>query len=283
MPLTPRPFTLLASMAALACTLFTTTDSALAGAWTQARGEGYAKLWTRTLVGQQAYFADGEVRELPDRFTDLTLNAYGELGLTDRWTLVGICSACLGHADAGVGERTLYTDGFEVGIRRGLLSGAFPVAIELHYGASPGTGARRLTQGEVQGEAFEYIPTLQTQKLSGELQLGMGASWGWASANLGGRWYSHEGLDPVLFGLAQVGTTTKSGFVFEGHLLLHEPLGEIAVTNITGVGQTRYLGLGFSASWWISDHLGLNLGFDGVIYAASNAATPSILLGIEIK
>ncbi|MEZ4464332.1 MAG: hypothetical protein R3F43_07400 [bacterium] len=36
------------------------------------------------------------------------------------------------------------------------------------------------------------------------------------------------------------------------HLNLHEPMGEVEVTNVTGAGQTRYLGFGVGVSWWFS-------------------------------
>ncbi len=54
-------------------------------------------------------------------------------------------------------------------------------------------------------------------------------------------------------------------------------------TNISGVGQTRYLGFGFSASAWFVPELAVTAGVDGVFYASSNAATPSIILGLESR
>jgi len=58
---------------------------------------------------------------------------------------------------------------------------------------------------------------------------------------------------------------------------------EVIVTNTAGAGQTRYLGFGLTASWWFIPQLAALIIFDGVFYAESNAATPSLGIGLESR
>ncbi len=278
---TLRGFSAPASILVVLCAGLLWASVAQAGAWTQEEGNGYAKVWGRALLGSAAYFADGEVRDLDDSFTDLTLNLYGEYGVADGWTLLA-AGAPLGFASSA-GESTLYSEGGVLGVRRRILGGSVPLAFEARYGYRPGVGEKVLVAGQVEGNPYAYIPTVESHTADGELQIGMGTSWGWVTGSFGARFYSRERIDPTLLGNFQIGTRVGSSVVLDFHVFMHEPLGDVEVTEITGAGQTRYLGLGFGGSWWFVEDWGVNLGLDGVVYAASNAATPSIMLGLEHK
>ena len=57
--------------------------SALAGPWTPDAGHGYAKVWTKWHLGLE--YQDGaEVKHHYGGYHEVFLNAYAEIGLTDR-------------------------------------------------------------------------------------------------------------------------------------------------------------------------------------------------------
>ncbi len=251
-----------------------------AGGWTQPTGALYLKLWERSLFGDRAYLADGSSAEVPETFVDQALNLYLEYGLTDALTLVAFGSP-VGYAAYG-DESAVYVGPLAAGLRYGLPLGRARVAVEAHYGYAPDVGTDSLGGGVVDGEPFAYVPTVETHRVEGELQLGVPLSFGWTTASAGYRWLSHDDLDPVLYGFAQLGWQASAAWVLDLHFNLHEPSGvDIEATNVAGAGQTRYLGFGVGASWWFAQRWALALGFEGVAYAQSNAATPTLTVGVE--
>ena len=126
-----------------------------------------------------------------------------------------------------------------------------------------------------------YVPTVATRFATAALEVGQPLSFGWLAATGGLRLSGRTGLDPVIIGSAQLGWQTTPTVQLDFHLNLHEPMGEVEVTNVAGAGQTRYLGVGIGVSWWFSPAWALAGGFEGVAYAASNAATPTLSLGLE--
>lgn len=246
-----------------------------AKAWTQPEGDGYAKLSVRGIVGSDAFTAEGDLE--PSRsFADLSLRHYVEFGLTDEWTVLTHGSP-VGFADYG-DESTAYTGPLFAGVRRGLFDGPFKLAVEAHYGYTPPLGEENLAAGDAE---FLYIPTVETHAAGGELQAGYGFDWGWAVASTGLRWHSNDVIDSAVIAFAQVGMNATDTIKLDVHAALYEPLGDVAVTNVSGAGQTRYLGAGLGASWWLLDDVGLALGLEGAPYAESNAGAASITLGVE--
>jgi hypothetical protein len=255
--------------------------SALAGGWTQPEGAHYAKVWSRTVVGQSAHTAGGDTVELPERFIDTSLNLYGEYGLTDTLTAVAFGSPIgwskIGDASTAV-VRTM-----SLGLRRGWRLGDTRLALEGHYGYSPNIGTDMLSAGEAEGEPFIYVPSFESHRLSAEAQLGHPLGFGWVSLSAGYRHYTAAALDPVIYSFAQLGWNLSSAWVLDLHFNLHEPLGEVDVTEVLGVGQTRYLGFGLGARYWLTPRFALFGGFEGDVYSRSNAATPSLMLGFESR
>ncbi len=255
--------------------------TAYAGAWTQAEGKAYVKAWTRSLRGSNGYFKDRKARDLGITYQDLSLNLYGELGLTDTWTLVGNVQP-IGYA-AIEDENALFSGPWRVGARRGLLFGDLKLAVEAHAGYAPPFGDKIIASGIAEAQTWDYQPTVSGAQADAELQLGYGLPWGWIAANAGARWYSAQSVDPVIYGNLQLGVQLGAGFVFDTLLFLHEPLGEVTRSSIAGTGQTRYLGIGLGLSYWLTPNWGLNLGASGVAYAYSNAAAAPLTFGVEYK
>ncbi len=268
-------------VAALAASLFFVAGSAHAGGWTQPSGEYYAKAWWRSLVGVGAFDTDGEIVELPDTYLDQALNLYAEYGLAESLTLVAFANP-YGYARYGDAS-TSYVGLLSGGLRYGVALGETRLAVEGHYGYAPDLGEEDLAPSAQEGLAHVYIPTVGTRRVEGELQLGHPLSFGWTAASVGYRWHSREGLDPALYGFAQLGWNASPAVVLDLHLNVLEALGEIEIVNVAGAGQTRYFGYGVGASWWLTDAFALNAGLEGVFYAASNAATPTVTAGVEVR
>lgn len=251
-----------------------------AGAWTQAEGNYYAKFWARTMSGTAGFFPDGEVLELDTRFTDLSANIYAEYGITDGVT-VSANSTPYGFAKVGDKSKG-YLGEQAIGVRYGILRGAVPVAVEGRYGYSAGVGRGVVGSGIAKGQPWFYAPTISTQTIDLSLQAGFGGSFGWINLGVGGKYYTHNHLDEALY--ASLATGTSFGPVSLGlSFFYHEPFGDIEVNNIAGTAQTRYLGNALSATWWLSETMGVGLGAEGAIYAAANAAAPVFTLNFEMK
>jgi hypothetical protein len=260
------------------------SSPALAAGWTQPDGGYYAKAWGRLLTGKKFMTAEGEKRELEDRFTDFALNVYGEYGLNDHITLVAFTNP-VGYATyAGEGGTSqTYAGFFGAGVRAGKGFGDLRLAVEARYGYAPDVGAESVGAGAVDGDLFVMVPTVETHRFEGEVQAGLPLSFGWLAASAGIRAFSEDGLDPAIIGGVQLGWTIAPAWTVEGHLNLNHTLGDVVVTNALGAGQTSYIGFGASGTWWMVDNVGLNLGADLAGRIRSNAAVPSLALGIEVR
>ena len=260
-----------------------------AGGWTQPKGEYYLKVWDRTLVGTRAYLSTGlrdTQRGLP-RYQDHQLNVYFEYGIIDQLTLVAVATP-VGWASMA-GNSTAYIGPIVAGLRWGFFQKKVKLALEGHYGYAPGVGDGLLfdmtfPQGGGVQERIIYKAAIENHRGELQFQLGHGFSFGsWITAHVGVRFNSNDTIDTALTGFVQYGHKFKRPWVLEGHITVREPFGDVVLTNIPGVGQTRYMGVGLSPSYWFTEHVAIMVGVDGVFYASSNAATPSIMLGVEVK
>jgi hypothetical protein len=250
-------------------------STAHAKAWTQPEGDGYAKVWARGIFGGDAFAADGSI-EPSKTYQDVSLRHYVEYGLTDDWTLLSY-GAPAGFAAYG-DNSTGYVGPLALGIRRGFIDGPVQLAAEVHYGYAPPVGDDDLA---AQDAALSYRPAVDTHLGVGELQVGYGLGWGWMVASVGFQWNSADEIDSAVTGFAQLGAQLAEAWTAETHLALYEPLGDVEVTNVSGVGQTRYLGFGLGLSWWMTESLGLSVGLGGAVATKSNASTPSLTTGVE--
>lgn len=93
----------LRSLLAFALCLLTSAESALAGAWTRAEGEGFSSQEVR-------YFRTDRPKE--DRFEQATLSIHAEYGLTDRLTAGLKVDQSMRLDDKGLGAQTGRIGGF---------------------------------------------------------------------------------------------------------------------------------------------------------------------------
>lgn len=270
--------------------LLVPATSASADAWTQAEGACYAKLSARGIFGSGAYLSTGlrDTREGVVDYRDLQAQLYAECGLHPQLTAL-VFGTPIGYADAA--RDTGYVGPLGVGARLDPIGDGGPLrfALQANYAYAPDVGAERLFNEVGANPAVFYQPALENHYGELSAQLGHGFVFsddvnGWFVSTAGVRFPSASGVDPALVANVQVGLTVWSWLQVEAHFPLYEPFFQpIEETNVSGVGQTRYLGFGLSASAWLLPELAVTAGFDGVFYASSNAATPSLTLGLESR
>ncbi len=263
--------------------LLLVSSNALAAGWTQPAGDLYAKITSSTItsgIAGDAFDTEGEIFTVPESYLVSSVSLYVEYGLIDGLTAV-VLGTPYAHASFG-DESADYVGLLAGGLRYGMPVGDMRLAAEAHYGYS---GAQEeMGGGTVDDTPYVFVPVVKYQQIDGELQLGYPLSFGWAAASLGYRHYiqQDDALDPAVYGSAQVGYISGS-FTGDFHLNLHHALGDIEITNVPGAGQAQYLGFGLAGTWWFNEHFGANAGFEGAVYAKSNAATPTLLVGVELK
>ncbi|MBO6939472.1 MAG: hypothetical protein JJ863_31165 [Deltaproteobacteria bacterium] len=261
---------------------------AAAGGWVQKEGGFYGKLTSRLLIGSAAYGAGGESVSVPS-YLDSQLNLYLEVGVHERVTVVGLLTP-YGRARVDGEDSAHYLGPFVAGARVGLLTeGPTRVAVEAHYGYAPSAiGTDRLLDADFTADdgtdlQVVYRPAVETHRVELQGQVGRGFAIrdtpAWVTGMLGVR--LNTGFEHALTGYGQVGVQPWR-FRFDFHVSLYEPFFQtVELTNVSGVGNTRYLGAGFGIAFALSDNVGLTLDADGVFYAQSNARTPSFAFGIE--
>ena len=262
----------------LSFTLLMLPRYAQAGAWVQDPGAHYAKVWTRGLIGNGVYLASGDRDTTDPSYLDVNLNGYFEYGLLENLTIVGFGSPA-GYANAT--RSVFYVGDLAGGARFGILRGPIHLAFEGHYGYAGAVGEEDILDGGGSPAGVVYVPVVETHHVDGEVQLGTGWGRHWVTSHAGFRFLTASQLDHVLYGMAQYGYAFENGVTFDVHVSLNYPLGFVTLTNVSGAGQTRYVGFGFGLSYALSDQWALLAGIDGAAYAASNAATPALVLGFE--
>ncbi len=153
--------------------------------WTREAGGGYFQLSAYTIQYDQLHRNSGPDFDTSREITDTTVEAYGEYGLTDEWTLVGraplkLLDAGSANAASTVPLSTL-SDSFTafgnlaLGARRQLLLGEYVVAAQFDIEFPTGDFDRDtgLSSGY---DAFTFSPSVAA---------GRSFDWGYASAYAG--------------------------------------------------------------------------------------------------
>jgi hypothetical protein len=108
------------------------------------------------------------------------------------------------------------------------------------------------------------------------------AGWtGWLTGGPGIRWLSGDGLDPVALGYLGVGAWVIPELSVDLSGQIYWPLGDVVETNVSGAGQTRFIGLTLQASFWVVPEWSLTAGIGTAPLAESNAAVAALTLGFE--
>lgn len=265
-------------MAAAVCAaVMCTSQVASAGAWTQPEGEHYTKVWMLALVGSAGYDSQGNSVETED-YRLLSMNYYFEYGLSDKWTYV-TTGRPFAHAIHG-SRATPYVGEMWGGVRRGFLSGPLRLGIEGQVGYQGIARGKNLAD-EGAGYTFSPAPASGLAKLEG--QLGVEFPNGWVSASAGIKSFGNEAISSAVIGGLQVGYTIKQKVTVDLHFPVNVHLEELEQNNLTGAGESNYIGAGVGVSWGARENFALHAAFDGVLFARANLATPALLLGMEFR
>ena len=260
--------------------------TALAG-WTQPAGSHYVKGGVRGIVGESAFPStpifpgQTELEAVPiGEYQDWAVQVYGEVGVTDSLTAV-FQGTPVGWSKLE-GASTVYTGQLKAGVRYGLLSGTHNLAVEADAGYTPPVGEKDLLAATSSlAQLYRYVPTESGAELGGKLAYGIGWSQNWVRLAAGASWFSTPGIDPAMVGSAQLGRTTKRSNRWDLTVPFRVPLGDSPMSNVTGAGQTHYVGFTASYTLTFGQGFGLNTGLNGVFVAASNLAAPTLPLFLE--
>lgn len=255
---------------------------AVAGPWTREKGDTYAKVVARGLIGSgRGFAADGSIGGGLPSYNDARLDGYVETGLSEGLTGF-VFGSPLGYANFN-GASTAYVGPLGLGLRKALLSGRTRAAFEASYAYSPRIGNGPLGADFVapDGRSWVYLPTIENHAADLALSLGRSTPWGWWWTSAGVRLNEAAGVDHALVGAGQFGFPLGKRWAFDlrGDLVL--PLGDVEVNNISGVGQTSYLGWTANASFELDAAKSLVFGLGGVVFAKANAGTPALHVGLE--
>lgn len=255
-------------------------SQARAWGWTQPRGAHYLRTWVRGLVGTRGYLASGAARPLGGTFVDLGLHAYLEYGLTDEWTFIAL-GRPVGWAQFE-GRAAVYTGEYVVGLRRALVRGAWNVAVEVRYGLTPPVGDTPLGAGVIDGAAWRYTPTVESHQFTGELQWGRGLGRvGWITGFVGARYNTAPSLRAVFSAGVQAGARFDFGLLVAASVLTSVPFASFTESDVSGAGNTRFVGWGVDVSYAVTPRWALTAGVGGAFLAEGNAAALPFLLGVE--
>lgn len=260
-------------------TLLSLSTQAHASAWTQPEGGSYFKVSTKSLIGSTA-LSEEAIVQLPHTYQDHQLRLYGEWGVSQQVTAIFEATP-LGITNYD-SESRVYIGEMKAALRYQLALEPFVMSFQLDGGGRP-SPTQALATLTVADQILEIRPVVGT--LLGGASLRAGKSFGsmWVSGHAGAQFHSAESLNTALFGYLQGGWHALDSLTIDIHLSLWHSLGDLGVLNVLGSGQTRYLGVGLGATWWMTPRLGLHGGIDGVFYADHNASTPPIILGLEFR
>lgn len=271
-------------------TIAVPAKQAHAGGWTQEQGKHYTKVWFRGLVGGSVFLLESPTLPTGGTYRDFSVNYYYEYGLIDQLTLVafGTPAGYASYQDPAVLGSTGYIGSNSIGLRWKFYDGPVKLALEAHYGFTPRVGEKRIGHGKLRGKTWFYTPIVSTHRFDAELQLGYGFSVGeqtngWISLTGGAKAHTRSKMNPVIYSNFQLGFSSKVGINLAINIMLHHLIPEIEEINVSGAGQTRYLGNGVTLGYWFTKNWGVTASVEGIFYAFANASTPSIIFGIEHK
>lgn len=124
--------------------------------WTRAQGTGYARFTVGTLRSSSFYTPLGN-RISSAKYRDVSAAFYGEYGITKDWTAVAFVPYLRNHRIETTSTLTSAGDS-TVGLRRSLLRGSTPLALNVDFGLPTGDAQGTVSVLGQPGEEFR-LPT----------------------------------------------------------------------------------------------------------------------------
>jgi|GEM_PF-1445936 len=261
-----------------------------AGGWTKNVGEYYTKIWLRGLVGSSAFLLEKPTESTGGTYRDFSANFYTEIGVHESITLIahGTPAGFASFSDDRNSKSTGYMGILGAGARWGFLKGKLNMALEVRYGYTSRLGEEAVGKGVARKQPWHYTPVVSSHRFDGELQAGYGFllgshGSGWVTLSAGVAQFTRAKLGTTIIGAAQIGIALNMGLVFMLNFNLFHPLQELQEVNVSGAGPTDYAGNGLTISYWFNKNFAVTASMEAIFYAYSNASTPSLVLGIELK
>ncbi len=260
-------------------------------AWTQPEGGGFVQLSLTTVGPYDELFQ----RKGPDfrtgrDITESTLQVYGELGLTEDWTFIGIVPVKFLDAGSSVSNPSITPTTIEdgenralgnvtVGLRKQLHSGSYAVAAQLDVEAP--TGEFEKSTGLSSGyDAFTFLPTLN---------VGRGFGRAYAQGYVGAAFRTDGFSDDYRVG-GEAGYRITDTFLLAGTFALVDSRsnGDVTLdpTNLeTGlyVDQQEYTSFGLKGLVDLSDTFGIQAALGTAADGNNVAKAPYLSIGVYFR
>jgi hypothetical protein len=267
-------------------TLSLLSADTFASGWVQPEGSRYIKIWNRTIAGNQgsAPEATGDDFIETENYVATEIKIYAEQGLTNRLTVFSSLTP-LGYASSHLGA-TQYIGPLGVGGRFGVLQGDWNLAVQAAGSWESGLGKKNIlnqsyTDKQNQQRIAVFNPVVENTSGQMTLNLGKGFNWGWLNLGGGFQLNSSSDMDSVMLGSMQLGWNINKTYQFTFASFLHLPTGDVENPNISGAGQTEYVGVSLGLRIAVSETMGFHLGLEGAPHMKSNSATPSFIVGLD--
>ncbi len=268
--------------------LFLSVADLSAGAWTQKKGAGYAKVGFRFVRADRFYEPDGNKIDIAT-LGDYVTSFYGEYGLTDRFTVV----ASVPFFRRITLNRQQGTSGFvffegdsksgfsdaDVGLRIGLLQGETVLSAEFLLGIPLGDDSQ--ANGLLTGDG----------ELNQLLKLELGHSFYPApiyfNAGIGVNNRS-QGYSDEFHYSAEVGYTFNQRFLLAAKVrgIRSFKNGDDAFTGGMGglfANNQSYLAYGPEASFFLTQKFGVSAGVEGAAFGENVLSAPVFSFGIFLQ
>lgn len=267
--------------------LFAFQSISAQSAWTRPKGEVYVQFGFHNIGNYQSLFSkENNSGSLERVMSDRTLQLYGEVGLTDKLTLI----ANIPYKTVQSGESIVaipeIPSGFlsafgnvELGLRRQILKGNFNVSAQLNVQAN--TSSYEAPLGlRTDLDAWSVLPSISIGRSS--------ASY-FAQAFVGYAWHSNDYSHHFRLGVeAGISILDKHWLIFFVDIYDSLENGDrVDSPNnlLTGLflNNQQYGGIGLKAIFELPANLSLNLGVGGAIFGDLVASQGATSIGVGWK
>ncbi|MFY0629224.1 MAG: hypothetical protein JXR05_02515 [Flavobacteriaceae bacterium] len=252
------------------------------GQWSKGKNKGYYKLSAWSLNTDQYYNNSGDIISNPSR-TQFNINAYAEYGISDKVDLIGYVPF---YAKVDQGSQSVSSLGdIDLGINYGFYKkGRWAASAKLLFGLPTGNEAGG-TNGSLQTGDGEF-----NQFLSGALGYStqVGGFPLYAKTYFGYNNRTKDFSDELRYGLESgINLLNKKAWLIARLDVVH-PLNNGNFSNPNTVpgsifgNNVGFIGIGIEANYYITEKIGLSLGYIGAADGRNIAANPTVNGGIFI-
>ncbi len=266
------------------CLMFLLQNMMAQNAWTRPKGNAYVQFGLHNISNYNSLFNKGEsALGLERTMSDRTLQFYGEVGITDKLTLIAnIPYKTVQSQEAIVPAPTLDSGtlsglgNVEFGLRRQILTGEFNVAAQLNVQANTSEFNQALGL-RTDIDAWSVLPSIS---------VGRSTETSYTQAFIGYAWHGNDYSHHFRFGVeAGLNVFNKHWLIFFVDIYDALENGDrIEDPNnlLTGLflNNQQFGGIGLKAIFSLPADIKLNLGVGGAIFGDLVASQGAVSIGI---